>query len=94
MRQLVTALLKKHLDEATAAKLAEQLTEGRWTADYPISVEELREMGLNVTTDMPPEILQYMNLFPQSAHRRPSVDFIPSPYQTPHPSAPTPGPAP
>jgi ClpP class serine protease len=63
-----------------AENLAEILASGRWTHDYPISVEEARQLGLNVSTDVPMEVYQLMNLFPQSGKGRPSVEYIPVPY--------------
>lgn len=71
-----------HYSQETAGKLAEEMASGRWTHDYPISVEEARELGINVNTDMPREIYQLMSLYPQAQQRRPSVEFIPMPYPT------------
>jgi ClpP class serine protease len=63
-----------------AQHFAAELASGRWTHDYPITVEEARELGLHVTTDMPNEIYQLMSLYPQAQSRRPSVEYIPVPY--------------
>ncbi|MCC6189468.1 MAG: hypothetical protein IT318_10555 [Anaerolineales bacterium] len=65
--------------------LVEQLTSGQWTHDYPISVSEARALGMPVSTEMPTEVYQLMNLYPQSGQRRPSVDYIPVPYPQPAP---------
>jgi ClpP class serine protease len=67
-----------------AETLADMLSSGIWTHDYPISVGEAKELGLQVNTDVPPEVYQLMNLFPQSGRGRPSVLYIPMPYPT-HP---------
>lgn len=69
-----------HYSVEQADHLAEELASGQWTHDYPISVEEARELGLNVSTDLPLEIYQLMNLYPQAQQRRPSVEYIPTPY--------------
>lgn len=61
-------------------RLAEALASGRWTHDYPISLEEARNLGLKVSTDMPTEVYQLMNLYPQASPQRPSVEYIPVPY--------------
>ncbi|MBX6752789.1 MAG: ATP-dependent Clp protease proteolytic subunit [Thermorudis peleae] len=66
-----------------AAKLAEELTCGQWTHDYPITVEEARKLGLPVQTGIPEEVYALMDLYPQAAQRRPSVQYIPLPYQPP-----------
>jgi ClpP class serine protease len=55
-----------HYTPEQADHLAEELASGKWTHDYPISVEEAREMGLNVSTEVPVEIYQLMNLYPQA----------------------------
>jgi ClpP class serine protease len=60
--------------------LAEELATGKWTHDYPITVDEARKLGLNVKTELPEEIYQLMNLYPQTQQRRPSVEYIPLPY--------------
>lgn len=69
--------------EEQAEKLADELASGRWTHDYPIRVEEAQELGLKVTTDVPEEIYQLMNLYPQASQRRPSVEYVPTPYHIP-----------
>jgi ClpP class serine protease len=71
-----------HYSVEQAEKLAEDLASGRWTHDYPISVEEARELGINVTTELPREIYMLMGLYPQAQQRRPSVEYIPVPYPT------------
>lgn len=63
-----------------AKRLADELASGRWTHDYPINIEEARELNLKISIDMPDEIYKLMNLFPQTQQRRPSVEYIPLPY--------------
>jgi len=70
-----------------AEELAEKLASGKWTHDYPISFEEAQELGLKVSSKMLEDIYKLMNLYPQSRARRPSVEFIPLPYEK-RPSAP------
>ncbi len=90
VRETVQELLSDKLPPERAAEAAELLSSGRWTHDYPITVEEVRALGLQVSTDMPREIYTLMDLYPQAPQRRPSVEYIPVPY---HPPAPvrTPG---
>lgn len=80
--EVVRSIASEHYPAEEAAKLAETLASGRWTHDYPITVDEAKEFGLNVTTDVPTEIYQLMNLYPQSGSRRPSVAYVPIPYPT------------
>jgi len=67
--------------DADAKMLAEKLASGQWTHDYPISFEEAKELGLKVSEKMPQEIYKLMNLYPQARARRPSVEYIPVPYE-------------
>ena len=73
----VAQVLGKHLDEKRSLQVATVLTEGRWTHDFPITVELARELGLSVSTDMPRIVYELMDLFPQGAADRPSVLYVP-----------------
>ncbi len=77
MKADVTDLLEGRFDHATAQQLAETLSQGKWTHDHPISWQEAKALGLPVKTDMPREIYQLMNLFPQPIKREPTVEFLP-----------------
>lgn len=59
------------------SELAAILSEGRWTHDFPITVEAARELGLPVSTDMPRTVYELMDLYPQSGTGRPSVLYVP-----------------
>jgi ClpP class serine protease len=76
-------LVRNGWDAARAAAVAQALTEGRWTHDYPITVDEAKEIGLPVSTDVPPEVFRFMQLFPQPGVRRPGVEYVPVPYAAP-----------
>jgi ClpP class serine protease len=80
VRARAEAILAEHLPEDRARALAGVLSEGRWTHDYPITVEEAQELGLPIRTDMPEEVYKLMNLYRQPTQRRPSVQYIPVPY--------------
>jgi ClpP class serine protease len=84
--ETVYALLRDKLPEEKAKEVARLLSEGRWTHDYPITVEELRAMGLPVSEEMPREVYELMELYPQAPQRRPGVEFIPVPYTPVRPS--------
>ncbi len=78
--QTVYSLLLKHNTPEKADEIAKMLSEGRWTHDYPIDFEQAKEMGLPVNEQMLKEVYELMELYPQSGLRRPSVEFIPTPY--------------
>jgi len=67
--------------------LIQALTSGRVTHDYPITAEEARELGLPISTELPPQIYALMDLYPQASMGRPSVQYIPIPYD-PRPALP------
>jgi ClpP class serine protease len=81
-RQLRTAaeqLLGRHMDPAKAAELADQLSKGQWTHDYPITADEAASLGLPVSTDLPDEVAELMVLYPQPVRTTPSVEYVPAP---------------
>jgi ClpP class serine protease len=80
VRQFVTGLLRRQFDDARAEQVATTLSDGRWTHDFPIDAELARSLGLKVDTDLPDEVRRLMRLYPQPRNRRPSVEYLPVPY--------------
>ncbi len=81
VKRTVTDILGDRMESDLAESLATTLTTGTWTHDYPITVREAKELGLPVSTEMPKEVYDLMNLYPQTVQRRPSVEYIPIPYR-------------
>ncbi|MEA2202612.1 MAG: hypothetical protein QOI89_3263 [Solirubrobacteraceae bacterium] len=79
LKDAVRKILNDKMDTQKAAALAETLATGTWTHDYPLTYEELIELGLPVSTDMPAEVYEFMELFPQPKQKIPSVQYIPVP---------------
>ena len=79
VRGLVRELLTKHLPAEQADEVAQALTEGRWTHDYPLDCRQLQAWGLPVRCGLPEAIYRLMELYPQAPERRPSVHYIPLP---------------
>lgn len=73
----VAQVLRKHMPEKQSIELATVLSEGRWTHDFPITVQMARELGLKVSTDMPRLVYDLMELYPQGGGMRPSVWYVP-----------------
>lgn len=73
-------LTERGVDEKRAEEMATTLSTGKWTHDYPIRVQEAREIGFTINTEMPEEIYTLMELYPQPGNRRPSVQYINIPY--------------
>lgn len=94
VQRFVRTLLKDTIPQQKIApenieKIVEALTTGQVTHDYPITVEEATELGLPITVGLPPAIYNLMELYPQPQGGRPSVQYIPMPYQ-PRPALPEP----
>jgi ClpP class serine protease len=83
IRTDVTSLLADKLPPDKAQELADRLSQGTWTHDHPITLEEARQMGLPVRGQMPPEFYKLMALFPQPVQHQPAVQYIPAPYGPP-----------
>ncbi len=75
----IVKLLSDKMGEERAREVAKVLTEGRWTHDYPITFEEAKNLGLPVSDNVPPEVYELMELYPQAPHNRPGVEYIPYP---------------
>jgi ClpP class serine protease len=89
----VAQVLLKHMPEKQALQVATVLTEGRWTHDFPITVQAARQLGLKVSTEMPLTVYELMDLYPQGGGVRPSVWYVPmrrlpGPSGAPGPTAP------
>jgi ClpP class serine protease len=81
IRSLIINILSHgQMPHDKAEALAEMLSNGIWTHDYPIGVSEAKEMGLAVNSEVPQEVYQLMNLFPSAGRGRPSVLYIPLQY--------------
>ncbi|MBI3911856.1 MAG: hypothetical protein HY320_13115 [Armatimonadetes bacterium] len=83
VRETVAGLVRGRYPDEVAERIVETLTEGRWTHDYPIDVQQAREMGLRVSTEIPVSVYDLMQLYPQPGQRRPSVEYVPIPYHRP-----------
>jgi ClpP class serine protease len=79
VKATVVDLLDDNMDPQKAEELATILSSGTWTHDYPLTVRQARELGLPISTELPKQIIQLMTLYPQTAQRRPTVEYIPSP---------------
>jgi ClpP class serine protease len=84
VKKTARELLGRQLTPEQAEALAEKLSTGTWTHDYPIMPREAQEFGLKVSTDMPKDVLQLMSLYPQPARQQPGgVEYLPGPREKP-----------
>ena len=82
-RKVTQILTEKGMEKEKAERIAEELSQGKWTHDYPLFKEDLEALGLKVSTEMPPEVYALMDLYEQPTQARPSVQYIPVPYKAP-----------
>ncbi len=79
VEKTVFNLLSRHLSTQKSTALAKKLSTGHWTHDYPISANEARELGLPVSTDIPLDVVEMMQLYPQPTQRQGGVEYLPFP---------------
>jgi ClpP class serine protease len=82
VKQAATDLLTGRLPDEKASALAEKLSTGTWTHDYPIFASTAKELGLPVSTNIPNSVLELMTLYPQPVRQQSGgVEYLPVPRQ-------------
>jgi ClpP class serine protease len=84
LKQSASELLQRRLPAEQASALAEKLTVGTWTHDYPIWASTARELSMPVSTNMPDDVLELMTLYPQPTRMQSGsggVEYLPVPRQ-------------
>ncbi len=77
VQETVRELLHGKYPDPVVDNLAATLSEGRWTHDFPITFDYAKALGLHVSSEMPPEVLELMTLYPQPVRRFPTVEYLP-----------------
>ena len=79
VKQAASELLTRRLSAEKASELAEKLTSGIWTHDYPIWASTGKSLGLPVSTDMPDDVFQLLKLYPQPVRMQSGggVEYLP-----------------
>ncbi|HUW24136.1 MAG TPA: hypothetical protein VMW04_00750 [Patescibacteria group bacterium] len=81
IRQFVEELLvENNYDPKAVKRITETLVGGQRTHDFPITFTQAKELGLRVSTSMPPEIYGLLTLYPPRRGVRSPVQYIPLPY--------------
>ena len=80
VERMILELLDGKMDPEKARETARTLAEGRWTHDFPITLQQARALGIPVREGIPEEVYELMRMYPQAQQMRPGVEFIPSPY--------------
>jgi ClpP class serine protease len=89
IKDFVLGVLLDDFPPERAEHIADTLTSGQWTHDYPLGPQALLDLGLPIMTALPEEAFALMELYPQQGRQRPSVQYIPVPYGEP-PTMPAP----
>jgi ClpP class serine protease len=84
LKQSASDILKKRLPADKAEALAEKLSTGTWTHDYPLFAAVAKDLGLPVNTNIPNDVLDLMKLYPQPMRAQSGgggVEYLPIPRQ-------------
>jgi len=76
MRRQACELMEGTYNHDGSCAISDELASGKWTHSYPITVPEARELGLNVSTNMPREIIDLVALYPGPLPRMQSVQYL------------------
>jgi ClpP class serine protease len=89
IRQAASELLNRRLSAEQASALAEKLTSGTWTHDYPIWASTAKSLGLPISTDMPDDVFQLLKLYPQPVRMQSGggVEYLPVQRRNPRESS-------
>jgi ClpP class serine protease len=82
LKQSASELLQRRLPAEQANALAEKLSCGIWTHDYPLWASTAKALGLSVSAAMPNEVLELMKLYPQPVRMQGGsggVEYLPMP---------------
>ena len=82
LKQSAGDILKKRLPVEKAEALAEKLSTGTWTHDFPLFAATAKELGLPISTEIPNDVLELMKLYPQPVRAQGGgVEYLPIPRQ-------------
>jgi ClpP class serine protease len=83
MRAEVSELLSDRMPPERVKELTDKLSQGTWTHDHPIGLQEAKGLGLPARDEMPQEFYQLMALYEQPVRQQRAVEYIPVPYGPP-----------
>jgi ClpP class serine protease len=75
MRKQACELMQGNYSHDGSCAISDLLASGKWSHDYPITVPEAKELGLNVSTAMPPDVIDLTALYAQTNLRKASVYY-------------------
>ncbi|MFW5891595.1 MAG: SDH family Clp fold serine proteinase [bacterium] len=76
LKNFLYLLLQDKMKEDQIETLIDYLATGRFTHDFPLTIDVLKELEINFKTNLPEEIYDLMRLYPQPGKGRPSVYYV------------------
>lgn len=73
----IRELLRGKYADSLADNIATTLSQGKWTHDFAITFDFAKELGLHVNSDIPPDVIKLMGLYPQPVQHYPTVEYLP-----------------
>src|SRR5258707_11049005 len=78
VKEAAPELMTRRMPAEKAGALADKLTSGTWTHDYPIWASVGKSLGLPISTDMPDDVFQLLKLYPQPVRMQGGgVEYLP-----------------
>ena len=81
IREFVMSVLLDDFPEERAQQTRRRADERPVDARLPAHGRDARQLGLPVTRELPIEVFELMDLYPQVGRQRPSVQYVPLPYR-------------
>lgn len=80
MKDTVRQLISDKFDEETVEHVIDNLVEGKYTHDFPITAEATCELlGQCATAEIPREVYQLMDLYKMDKPQRKGIEYVPLP---------------
>jgi ClpP class serine protease len=80
MKETVRQLLKEKFDEEKVEHVIDNLVEGKYTHDFPITADATCELlGQCATTEIPLEVYQLMDYYKMGKPQRKGIEYVPLP---------------
>ncbi len=76
LENFIKKILKNKFEPEEIEKIILNLSRGKFTHDFPLTCEVLQELNIDHHTDLPEDIYELMELYPQPSKGRPSVYYV------------------
>ncbi len=76
LESFLRRILSEKFEPEEIEKIIINLSRGKFTHDFPLTCEGLKELNIDHHTDLPDKIYRLMELYPQPGKGRPSVYYV------------------